>query len=267
MNQAPLKLPDTLTHQIHEKILRTLQDLRFATTKQLARLTSADYGNDRSALRQTMRHLKTLAEHDLVRSLERRVGGWEGGSQNTIWALTTRGHRLLTDSPARQRPHLISTTFLEHLLAVAETRVIITETANAHAGITATVTGEPGCWRQHLGHHGQMLTLKPDLHLTIQSPEFRDSYFLEVDRATENPKRVVTTCWSYQHYRLTGAEQKSAGVFPAVIWIVPNVKRREQLRRHLNEEPRLPQELFTVITLEELPELLRNGPPSATQQV
>lgn len=153
--------------------------------------------------------------------LERRVGGWRGGSTAGIWALTTHGARTLTGRATRQRNQAVSTSFLAHLLAVTETRTIIDETVRQLPGTTATITTEPDCWRSHLGTAGQHLTLRPDLHAVVTSPGYQDHYFIEVDRDTENPARVITTCHRYQAYYATGIEQQAGGVFPVTLWIVP----------------------------------------------
>ncbi|MBW0252583.1 replication-relaxation family protein [Cellulomonas sp. PS-H5] len=260
----PDRLGDDLSHPIHAELLTLVGRFRFATTRQLARVTRPAYRSSRSALRQTARHLVSLNRAGLVSHLERRVGGWQGGSQAAVWALTTRGHRTLTGSRSRQRPQLTSTTFLAHLLAVTETQVLITETVRDLPDTTAQVTGEPHSWRRFLGPHGQPVSVRPDLHLTVKSEQYRDDYFLEIDRATENPARVIATCWTYQRYQRTGTEQQTSGAFPVVVWLVPSTRRREQLRRHLGAEPHLRADLFLVITPDELPELLRSGPPTTT---
>ncbi|WP_219819386.1 replication-relaxation family protein [Pseudoclavibacter sp. AY1F1] len=237
---------------------------RFATTPQLARLDHQRYGSRGSALRQTTRHLASLETAGLVLRLERRVGGWPGGSGPAVWALTTSGYHQITGTTgARQRPRLLSTTFLEHLLAVTETRVIVAETVREIDGASVHVEHEPECWRTYLGLHGQRLTLRPDLRLEITTQEFRDSYFLEVDRATENPARVIAKCRQYQRYRRTGQEQQRAGAFPAVLWIVPHTKRRDQLNQHIRQAE-LTSGMFHVRTLDELPTILRDGPPTST---
>lgn len=254
-------LPETLTHPIYPLLLFELLEHRFATTKQLARLNRDQYSTDHSALRQTTRHLRTLHDAGLTLKLERRVGGWQHGSAATIWALSTTGHRAITGSHTRQRPHLTSTTFLEHLLAITEARVLLTETLRDMPETTATVHGEPDCWRRYLSTVGHPVTLKPDLAVTIHGPEFTDNYFIEIDRATENPARIIAKSWQYQHYRKTDNEQHTLGVYPKVLWITPTPTRRHQLTTHITKEPRLPQELFTVLTLDQFPDLIRNGPP------
>lgn len=223
------------------------------------RLTRNEYGNQRSALRQTLRHLNALLEQQLVVQLERRVGGWQGGSAVTIWTLTTKGLRHLTGSSNRLRPLHHSTTFLEHLLAISETRVILHEATELH-NLHIRIESEPHCWRAYLDAQGQTTTLKPDLALTVLSEQFMDRYFFEIDRATENPARVIRKCWQYAHHRRSGAEQEQHEVYPAVLWLVPHSKRKEQLLRGIAVEPRLPRELFTVITPDELTTLIKNGP-------
>lgn len=256
-------MTDHPRHPAHQELLAHLLDLRFATTEQLARLMHARYSSRRSAIRQTTRHLHSLQDHAMVLRLERRVGGWQGGSSPSIWALTTAGHRIITGrGKGRQRPHLISTTFLEHLLAVGETRIRAFEAISETDDSSLTVQAEPSCWRNYLGPHGQELTLRPDLHLVVTTRQYRDSYFIEVDRATENPARVVAKCFQYVAYRRTGLEQKQASVFPAVLWVVPTERRRDQLSAYI-QDAELPEGMFHVLTLPELPALIRNGPPPA----
>ena len=76
-------------HPMQARLLALVAAHRFATTTQLARLTAPEYASSASALRQTQRHLASLAQQRLLTSLERRVGGWQGGSAVTIWATTT----------------------------------------------------------------------------------------------------------------------------------------------------------------------------------
>ena len=245
--------------QIHQLLLQLLQDHRFATSHQLIRLTSHHYGNRRSAIRQTSRHLSELHRRHYVARLERRIGGWQGGSAVSIWTLSTKGTRHLNGTARRIRPHHYSTTFLQHHLAITETRVVLHEAARQHQR-ELEVQLEPGCWRHFLSTHGTKTILKPDLAVTATSSDYVDRYFLEVDRATENPARVVRKCWQYEHYRRSGTEQEQHGVYPAVAWIVPHLERKTQLQRALSEEPKLPKHLFTVITPDELSALIHDGP-------
>ena len=260
-------------HPMQARLLALVAAHRFATTTQLARLTAPEYASPASALRQTQRHLASLAQQRLLTSLERRVGGWQGGSAVTVWAATTRGQRLVTaegeEVPRRQRPREVSTTFLDHLLAITEVRTSIEEAVRQEADTEAMVALEPDCWRTALSPSGQVQVLRPDLAVTITSPAYEDRYLIEVDRATENPGRVIATCWRYQEHQ---AQASDGDVFPLVVWLVPTDRRRHRLERAIAHSTGLLRDLFRVIRLDQLPTLIHGGPaaiptPQATNQV
>ena len=264
-------------HPMQARLLALVAAHRFATTTQLARLTAPEYASPASALRQTQRHLASLTQQRLVTSLERRVGGWQGGSAVTIWAATTRGHRLVAadegegEVPRRQRPREVSTTFLDHLLAITEVRTSIEEAVRQEADTEAMVALEPECWRTALSPSGQVQVLRPDLAVTITSPAYEDCYLIEVDRATENPGRVIATCWRYQEHQATSAQASDGDVFPLVVWLVPTDRRRHRLERAIAHSTGLLRDLFRVIRLDQLPTLIHGGPaaipaPQATNQ-
>ena len=264
-------------HPMQARLLALVAAHRFATTTQLARLTAPEYASSASALRQTQRHLASLAQQRLLTSLERRVGGWQGGSAVTIWAATTRGHRLVApdegegEVPRRQRPREVSTTFLDHLLAITEVRTSIEEAVRQEADTEAAVALEPDCWRTALSPSGQPQVLRPDLAVTITSPAYEDRYLIEVDRATENPGRVIATCWRYQEHQATSAQASDGGVFPLVVWLVPTDRRRHHLERAIAHSTGLLRDLFRVIRLDQLPTLIHGGPaaiptPQASNQ-
>ena len=267
-------------HPMQARLLALVAAHRFATTTQLARLTAPEYASSASALRQTQRHLASLAQQRLLTSLERRVGGWQGGSAVTIWAATTRGHRRVAaengedeEVPRRQRPREVSTTFLDHLLAITEVRTSIEEAVRQEADTEATVALEPDCWRTALSPSGQVQVLRPDLAVTITSPAYEDRYLVEVDRATENPGRVIATCWRYQEHQATSAQASDGDgdVFPLVVWLVPTDRRRHLLERAIAHSTGLLRDLFRVIRLDQLPTLIHGGPaaiptPQATNQ-
>ena len=264
-------------HPMQARLLALVAAHRFATTTQLARLTALEYASPASALRQTQRHLANLAQQRLLTSLERRVGGWQGGSAVTIWAATTRGQRLVVtgkgdEVPRRQRPREVSTTFLDHLLAITEVRTSIEEAVRQEAATEAAVALEPDCWRTALSPSGQVQVLRPDLAVTITSPAYEDRYLIEVDRATENPGRVIATCWRYQEHQATSAPASDGDVFPLVVWLVPTDRRRHRLERAIAHSTGLLRDLFRVIRLDQLSTLIHGGPaaiptPQATNQV
>ena len=284
MNRSPTiaaarfsSLVPTPIHPMQARLLALVAAHRFATTTQLARLTALGYASSASALRQTQRHLASLAQQRLLTSLERRIGGWQGGSAVTIWAATTRGQRLVAtgegeEVPRRQRPREVSTTFLDHLLAITEVRTSIEEAVRQEADTEATVALEPECWRTVLSPSGQVQVLRPDLAVNITSPSYEDRYLIEVDRATENPGRVIATCWRYQEHQATTSQASDGGVFPLVVWLVPGDRRRHRLERAIAHSTGLLRDLFRVIRLDQLPTLIHGGPaaipsPQASNQV
>ena len=266
-------------HPMQARLLALVAAHRFATTTQLARLTALEYASSASALRQTQRHLASLAQQRLLTGLERRVGGWQGGSAVTVWTATTRGHRLVAaengedeEVPRRQRPREVSTTFLDHLLAITEVRTSIEEAVRQEADTEAAVALEPECWRTALSPSGQVQVLRPDLAVTITSPAYEDRYLMEVDRATENPGRVIATCWRYQEHQATTSQASDGDVFPLVVWLVPTDRRRLRLERAIAHSTGLLRDLFRVIRLDQLPTLIHGGPaaiptPQTTNQV
>ena len=246
----------------HYELLVWLHTYRFATTKQLAVLRAKHHKNLTSATRQTQRHLQTLFAQKLIYQLDRRIGGWKQGSAQSVWTLTAKGARAIhVDDQVvkRSRPKVLSTTFLEHALAVTELRVRLEQATKEHGSKLRFMQTEPACHRKYRDLSGSESILKPDAACGISSKEHEDFYFLEADRATENPARVIRKCQQYEAYRLTGLEQKRLGVFPAVVWVVPHIKRRKQLRRYIAADKELTNELFSVITLDELSDLIRDG--------
>ncbi|MBN9156928.1 replication-relaxation family protein [Microbacterium sp.] len=252
-------------------LLRTLQRSRFATTKQLARFARAGHASSASALRQTSRALRALDELSLVGHLERRIGGRRSGSAGLVWALTPLGHRLLTqvDGRPESRRHRKepepSTAFLEHTLAVTEVHLILFELSHdsVHDVQLVAFEHEPESWRRYLDRQRGAVHLRTDAYAELRIGEFHDSYFLEVDRATEAPVIVVRKCLQYQEYRRSGLEQKLHDVFPAVVWITPHEKRAQQLKVRLQEEPGITKDLFSVVTIDDLRHHIVAGPADA----
>lgn len=251
------------------EIVAQINAHRFLTTRQLARFCFTDKPTATAALRAAHRALAKLSTLGLIAPLARRIGGVRAGSGGYVWSLTETGGRVLerharSEEPTRrQRSIEPSPTFLEHTLAVAETHLTLRELPK-DTGVLVGVELEPECWRSYLGPAGGVLRLKPDLGAISQSGQFEDHWFFEVDRATEPPSRVVRKCLQYQEYYRTGTEQHRTGVFPAVVWIVPDQARREQLATRLRTEANIHSRLFTVVTLDQLPDLVCDGPAGST---
>jgi len=245
------------------QILDGISESRFLTTRQLARAFFD--GAPTEAIPRRVNHaLVRLKRFELLATLERRIGGVRAGSAGHVWRITDAGSRLLAahdgaSAPTRVRLHEPSTTFLDHTLAVAETALRVREAARLQQFTVTGLEREPAAWRRYLGPIGSVVQLKPDLALVTHSHGFEDRWFIEVDRDTEPPSRILTKCRSYEQYRATGIEQDTHGVFPAVLWVVPSGRRAAQLRDHIGNGPGIDPNVFAVITLAELDTVLRLG--------
>ncbi len=269
------QLPAPLDYPIYGELLQRVVENRFATTNQLARLTAPRYKNLATATRRTPIHLNRLVEHGYLIQMPQVVGGRNRGSGPKIWTASARGSSAITGKRKRPRKTERSTDFVSHTLAVTETRVRLAELAHQNGLHALDLTGEPAAWRDHLGPYGQKVTLKPDLHLYARNRDREYYAFLEVDRATENPGRIIRQCWRYDAYYRSGLEQQSVGVFPVVIWICPNPKRADQILRYLGEhtapaaegnDQKLISEMFLVTTMDSLPDTIRAGLAPAVQR-
>ena len=255
-----------ITNSLSERdwqILLTVRSFRFLTTRHVARQHFGAKGLACPIPRQANHALGRLRDLGLLTNLERRIGGVRAGSSGHIWQITNAANRLLAERhhevAQRVRPSEPGSTFLEHTLAIAET-VISLQEESVVGGVDLTrFELEPECWRTYLARGGVHRTLKPDLGAVTRTPQFEDVWFFEVDRDTETPGRVVHKCLQYQEYRDTGAEQRTLGIFPAVVWVVPNRKRRESLRDRLSRETAIDQSLFLVVQPEEIATLVQRG--------
>jgi hypothetical protein len=251
--------------------LMAVRVCRFITSRQIMRLPFMPhtYFGTGAKVRTVNRHLFRLDEWGLIAHLDRRIGGIRAGSGANIWYLDTAGHRLLqldelskkhSRSAIRKRHHEPTLYFLEHHLAVSEVYVQLHEIAGQSYVELVQVNLEPDCWRECsniLG--GRNAILKPDLYAVTAAGEYEDHWFIEVDLATESPSTVIRKCEQYVRYYQNGTEQRTQGVFPRVVWIVPTSKRKDSLLRHIDENfSGQLRHIFVVITLDELPELLRN---------
>jgi len=259
---------ESIRSQLSERDTAVLEAVvvnRFLTSHQIRRSHFADHATDAAAIRSTNRALARLADLGLIAHLQRRVGGVRAGSGSHVWTLTEAGARLLRIAagveglPARFRAHEPTTSFLEHTLAVAEVCLRLSEAARGGEFCVIELLREPECWRAYSGRHGGVIHLKPDLSLVTECGDYEDHWFLEIDRSTEPPSRVIRKCLAYEAYRQTRAEQKRVGVFPAVVWITPDGKRAATLASHIAKTPDLTRAHYAVVQIDDLPSLVGAG--------
>ncbi len=246
------------------EIITTVRSFKYLTTRQISRQHFELSSGEGPIPRHANHALARLRALGLLTNLERRIGGVRAGSGGYVWQITDLARRLLGDhlsepDNGRIRVFEPSTTFLEHTLAVAEVVISLQEVANGAEIKLPHLQVEPECWRSYLGPSGEMRWLKPDLAVVTESGGFEDHWFVEVDRATEPPNRVIKKCRQYEEYRRSDREQAKHGVFPAVVWVVPTGRRRDQLRGRLAGEVENNDRRFTVVTPSDLGALVVAG--------
>lgn len=267
------RIGPTRLHRMNEqlserdwRVLHSLREHQFLLTSQLQRLHFAAHRSEAAGIRACVRALDRLRGLGLVVRLQRRIGGRDSGSRGFVWCLDPVGNRLLArqvDSSAPRRRHFEPTPlFLEHTLAVAELRVQLEEAARAGPIELERVETEPTCWRDYVGPHGQPATLKPDLALVTAAGDYEDHYFVELDRGTESIRTVLVKCAQYEAYRRSGREQAAHGVFPLVVWSVPDEKRRDRIENELDSARDPDTGLFRVVTHERAVPLLTGQAPT-----
>ena len=244
-------------------ILKSLAKCTFMLTGQIQRLHNTDASTQTAALRATAREMKKLKEYGLVKNLDRRIGGVRGGSSSLVWHLSEAGYRLLKldsrEKKTRKRHLEPSLNHLNHAIAVSACYVCIHEICQQNPNISLDqVDTEPGCWRPY-SHHGSTVHLKPDLFLAMKCGEYEDRWFIEIDLATESPATILKKCERYYDYYRTNLEQRKHGVFPAIIWIVPDKARKEVLQTTIAKANQKNTKMFLIIMPDDLEKIIVNG--------
>lgn len=254
------KIKQRLTER-DRSVLRAVRKYRFMTSDQIGRLYVTECSTKTSQTRQRNLLLKRLRDYGLLRPLERRVGGYGGGSSIQVWHLTEAGQRLLTENAdmtyTRKRIIEPSTMFLKHTLAIAECAVQLVCFCRQSADLSLVeITTEPSCWRS-FREDGRLNYLKPDLFAVTTYDNYEDRWFIEMDLGSVSLAQIVEKCKVYLCYYRTGIEQMETEMFPLVVWIVKDDGRKEKikdaLRNNLHGQPKM----FLVITPNELERMVR----------
>ena len=242
-------------------VLQTIRKYRFLTSTQVGNLFFTDCTTKTSRSRNQNLLLQRLGEFGLIRPLERRMGGFGGGSSLKVWYLTEAGQRLLTlndpDSIKRKRIVEPQPLFLEHTLAISECAVQMTSLCRYSSDLNLeAIDAEPTCWRR-FADGDKAVYLKPDLFAITTYQKYEDRWFIEMDLGSESPRQVVDKCNVYLRYYYTGIEQKESGMFPMVVWIVKDDARKERLKEYIRDSIKALPKMFLVITPDELEKTLR----------
>ena len=236
-------------------VLRDIETRRFMTSGHICKLRFGTASTPGSAQRIANRAINRLRGYGLIVELNRRIGGYRGGSGDNVWALTAAGYRLLhlgDNGKPRKCSFEPSQRFAEHTLSISELDVQL----RGIDGIEVSEAQfEPACWRKYDGN-----TLKPDYFAVTTDGEYEDLWFFEVDLDTESPSRVLAKCDQYSAYYRSGMEQRDTGVFPRVVWVVPSGRRKETILDYIRRSRTLQyKQLFLVVLPDELPGIVQKG--------
>jgi hypothetical protein len=244
-------------------VLDSLQRVRLLTTDQIRRLHFAENAV-RAQSRRTRELLRRLHGLKLIVRLGRQIGGIKAGSSGYVFGLTGLGLSVL-DVPIGQRRRRTvweaKPYFQDHMLAVSELYVRLVETSRASDTDLLAFDAEPACWRRFTGSGGEPITLKPDAFVRVGIGDYELASFVEIDLGTESLPTIRRKCQVFLSYWRSGVEQQRHGVFPRVVWLVPDQHRVDGIAGVLTRFTRdALGALFTVAQVEHGADLLTTLP-------
>jgi hypothetical protein len=236
-------------------LLNFVATSRLASSRQLTRrFWTDDPANHPARVRAGSRALKRLAGWRVLDPLPGRArGGVRGGSSTIVYSVGVAGVKLLAQHGLEQRR--LGTPGERHVAhTLACTGVVVDlYAANAHGDLDLIeVQQEPHSHRTFLGAWGARETVKPDLFARIGVGALEDRWFIEVDLGSEHAGTLLAKAKRYVSYYRSGSEQAEHGVFPRVLWAVPDARRASQIGAVLRRLPSEAQKMFAVCLLDEV---------------
>ncbi|MFI0406001.1 replication-relaxation family protein [Actinomadura sp. 3N508] len=230
-------------------VLGSLFRLRLLRADQVQRLHVAD-GSAATQARRTRNLLQRLYELKVIVRFARRIGGVRAGSSGFIYGLSGLGLAVLESSgPFGGRRRTIWETkpaFQDHVLAVADLYVKLVEASREGKAELLAFDSEPACWRQFTGIGGAVLALKSDAYVRLGVGDFERHTFIEMDMGSERAPAIRRKLQTFGDYWRTGIEQQATGIFPLVLWLVPNESRRAKIGEVIRHVAQETHQLFAV---------------------
>ncbi len=254
---------------LEREIVETVARLTLVSGRQLSDLFFDSFSRSSTHTRRARRVLARLVEQRVLDRLERRRGGAGGGSSAWVYALGPAGVRMVAywageGLPRSRGTHEPGVVWTAHTLAVSELYVRLREAERAGRVELLAFDAEPDCWRRYTGLGGAAGVLKPDAYVRLGIGEYEDSFLVEVDMGTERRGQLTRQHHAYSAYFRSGVEQARTGVFPSVLWIVPDARRVALLADIQRGLPAQARRLFTVATNERVLMVLCGLAPEAT---
>jgi len=256
-------------------IVAALGVAQVASTQQLARIVIGD-ADPATALRLARRSLQRLRATGLVRRFADRAWDRRVGAPGYVHALTVAGLKLAGQVHGVGVHHRTSWrpsyAFLTHRLGISELYTRLVELERTGGPRLLEFAAEGTAARRYRGPGGQTLMLRPDALVRLATGDVEVSHFVEVDRGTEtSPATIAAKCQAYRRYELSGEEVRRHGVFPGVLFIVPDRPRARVIARVVNRLAPDARDLFAVavdsealaaLSRGEAPTLADRAPPS-----
>lgn len=247
---------------LERQIVETVARLTLVSGRQLSDLFFYSVSNPSTRARRARRVLARLVEQRVLDRLERRQGGVGGGSGSWVYGLGPTGRRMVAywageGLPRSRGAYEPSAAWTAHTLAVADLYLQLSEAERAGQVELLAFDAEPDCWRRYTRLGGAAGVLKPDAYVRLGiDSEWEDAFFIEVDLGTERRGQLTRQHHAYQEYFRAGVEQTETGVFPSVLWLVPDARRVALLRDIHRKLPESARRLFTVSTSEQALDVL-----------
>lgn len=192
------------------------------------------------------RALKRLTDAGYLARLGRMVGGFGGGSGQYVYQLGRVGWRQLGKGGGYRSLRAID----HHALTIADCFVILKRLERGGELTVIRYYADPVS-RRTIGD----ILLTPDAYAEIGVSATRQKYafWLEIDRDTENADIIRGKCSRYwRAYQVWDGE-----VFPYIVFVVPDERRRRELDQVISGGPDEAQQLFRVKLLETFAEVVR----------
>lgn len=230
-------------------VLESLYRLRLLKTNHVRRLHVA-HGSLGTQERRARALLTRLLRLRLIVRLGRQVGGVRAGSSGYVFGLSGLGLAVLdlpsTYGKRRRRIWETKPYHVDHVLAVAEIYVRTVEVCRGGEADLLAFDAEPACWRRFPGPGGEMVVLKPDAFVEVAVGDYSLATFAEVDMGTESLPTIRRKSSVYVDYWQTGNEQQKTGLFPRVLWLVPDQRRLRGIAGVLERFAAPARDLFSV---------------------
>jgi Replication-relaxation len=210
-------------------------------------------GAPASRARQARRTLARLTTWRLLDRLPRVIGGRRAGSRGFIYTLGPSGARLRARQEGRRvrRLNAPGDRYTNHALAVSELYAELVSAERAGPADLIAFDFEPRCWTQFPGAWGVTITLKPDAYIKLGIGDYEYTWMVEIDLATESLPTIERKARRHLDYHRSGTAQRTTGVAPRVLWVVPDRKRETDIEAVLRRLPDEAHKLFAVTTAPE----------------